>query len=259
MYKISVEGYSFHGLLKEGKMDIFHMLETIKYRYGVNAVGIWNGFFTSTDDEYIAKIKQALSDREMTLSNIAVDGANVWSDDENKREAQYKNALLYLDIAAKLGAKTVRIDWGVPREELAEAEEALIIKRFQEYSDIAKREGFLVLAENHAGAARNPHFMKRVYEAINHPAFGVLLHVGSWYCDRDKGDEMILPYARHTHVMHRIVEQCLPETLRLFKKCGYKGYVGIEQHGGKNEYEVVGWQIAAVRRGIKELCDEQEA
>lgn len=256
MFNISVEGYSFHGLLEEEKMDIFHMLETLKYRYHVNAVGIWNGFFTSTDDEYVKKVKEALKEREMTLSNLAVDWASIWNDDPEKREKNHQNALKYLDIAAKLDAKSVRIDWGVPREELTAEEEDLIINRYREYCDIAQKSGFILCAENHAGAARNPHLMKKIYDAINHPAYKILLHVGSWYCDQEIGDEMIIPYAAHTHVMQRVVETRLSEVLALFKKYNYQGYVGVEQHGGKNEYAMVEWQIAAVRRGIAELLSE---
>ena len=257
MFDISVEGYSFHGLLEEGRMNLFHMLETLKYRYRVNAVGIWNGFFTSTEREYIDKVGKALREREMTLSNIAVDGANICSDDDEKRDKQHKTALAYLEVAARLGAKTVRIDWGVSRETLTEAEEDLIVRRYREYSDIAQREGFLLCAENHAGAARNPHLMKKLYQEIDHPAYRILLHVGSWYCDRDIGDEMILPYAAHTHVMHGVVENRLIEVLTLFKKHNYQGYIGVEQHGGKHEYEFVEWQVAAVRRGIAEMSPEE--
>jgi hypothetical protein len=47
--------------------------------------------------------------------------------------------LKYLDIAAKLDAKSVRIDWGVPREELTSEEEELIINRYREYCDIAQK------------------------------------------------------------------------------------------------------------------------
>jgi len=252
MQKISVEGYSFHGLLKEGTMDIFHQLETIKYRYHVNAVGIWSGFFPTTDDAFIQKVARGLKDREMVLANLAVDGANAWHDDPERREGNYRNALRYLAIAEKLGAKSVRIDWGIPREEMTEEEEDLIVSRFREYCGIAADAGFYLLAENHAGAARNPHFMKRVYEEIDHPAYGILLHVGSWYTDKDIGDEIILPYTQHTHVMHRVVEECIDEVLALFAKCAYQGYIGVEQHGGKNEYETVGWQIARIRRALAE-------
>ena len=253
MHKISIEGFSFHGLLKDGMMDIFHMLESIKYRYRVDAVGIWNGFIPSIEKDYILKIKRALNERGLVLANLAVDGANVCSDNIEKRETQYAYALKYLDVAARLEAKTVRIDWGVPREVLTEAEEDLIVRRYREYCGIAQREGFLLCAENHAGAARNPGLMKKVFEEIAHPSYRILLHVGSWYCDKEIGDDMILPYTAHTHVMHKVVEERLLDTLRLFKKHSYDGYVGVEQHGGNREYEFVEWQTAALRRGFAEL------
>jgi predicted dehydrogenase len=47
--KVSVLSYSFRDLLAEGKMDIFGYQETCKYRYGLDAADIWNGFLVSTD------------------------------------------------------------------------------------------------------------------------------------------------------------------------------------------------------------------
>ena len=41
---VSVLSYSFRGLLGEGKMDLFGYLEACKYRYGLRAADIWNGF-----------------------------------------------------------------------------------------------------------------------------------------------------------------------------------------------------------------------
>ena len=38
--KLSIASYSFHGLLDEGKMDVFGYLETIRYRYGLDAADI---------------------------------------------------------------------------------------------------------------------------------------------------------------------------------------------------------------------------
>jgi len=260
MKGISIEGYSFHGLLGEGRMDMFHMLETLQYRYRVNAVGIWNGFFPSTEDGYVQKIATELKQRGMILSNLAVDGANVWHDNESKRVQNHETAKRYLAIAEKLGAKSVRIDWGVPREELAPEEEDLIVRRFREYSNFAHNAGFILCAENHAGAARNPHFMKRVLEEINHPAYRILLHAGSWYCDTEIGDEIVMPYAAHTHVMQKVVESArLRELLSLFSKYNYQGYLGVEQHGGKHEYEVVEWQVATVRKELALFSAERIA
>jgi hypothetical protein len=40
---ISVAGFSVHGLLAEGKIDIFGYLESCRYRYDLHTADIWNG------------------------------------------------------------------------------------------------------------------------------------------------------------------------------------------------------------------------
>ena len=41
---ISIGGYSFYNTFLDGKMDVFGYLETVKYRYRMDAVDLWNGF-----------------------------------------------------------------------------------------------------------------------------------------------------------------------------------------------------------------------
>ena len=48
--RVSVMAYSFHGLLEQGRMDIFGFLETCKYRYRLETADLWNGFLKSTDE-----------------------------------------------------------------------------------------------------------------------------------------------------------------------------------------------------------------
>ena len=50
--RISVLSYAFHGLLREGRMNIFGYLETCKFRYGLHVADIWNGFLESTEKEW---------------------------------------------------------------------------------------------------------------------------------------------------------------------------------------------------------------
>lgn len=250
MKNISIDGYSFHGLLKEGKMDIFHYLESLKYRYNVDGAGIWNDFFTSTDEDYIMKVKEALDEKDMTVPNIAVDGASVWADDENTKEKYHQNALKHLKAARLLGAKSVRIDWGVTTPELTEEQFEFIAGRYREYCSIAKDYGFVVGPENHFGASLNPHLMIKMIEAVGNPAYKILLHVGHWDVDEDKGDEMLAPYVMHTHFAQKIVETCLNEKLKTLIDAGYQGYWGVEHHTAKNELAQVEWQTAAVKRAL---------
>lgn len=47
--EISIASYSFHGLLRDGMIDVFGYLESSKYCYHVDAADIWNGFLPTTD------------------------------------------------------------------------------------------------------------------------------------------------------------------------------------------------------------------
>ena len=48
--RLSILSYSFRGLLKAGKMDVFGYLDACKDRYGLHAADIWNGFLESTEE-----------------------------------------------------------------------------------------------------------------------------------------------------------------------------------------------------------------
>jgi hypothetical protein len=49
--KISIISYAFYGLQGAGMMDAFGYLESVRYRYGLDAADIWNGTLASTDDD----------------------------------------------------------------------------------------------------------------------------------------------------------------------------------------------------------------
>lgn len=256
MNKLSIDGFSFHGLLEEGKTDIFHQLESLKYRYNVDAVGIWNGFLESTEPDYIKKVKEALDEKDMVVPNIAVDGASVWDDDPEQREEFHQNALDHLEAARILDADSVRIDWGVTEPTLTDEQIDFIVKRYREYCDIAAEADMKVGPENHFGAALNPHLMKEVIETVDHPAYQILLHLGHWDVDEEKGAEMMLPHVAHTHVPQKIVEGNLQERLKVLIDNGYDGYWGIEHHTASNELVQVEWQLACVKKAFTLINEE---
>jgi len=239
--KVSIASYAFHGLLEQKMMDVFGYLETCKYRYHVNAADIWNGFFPTIEDEFINKVKLALDEREMVLANLCVDGPHIWEDDPDVREEHYKMAMAYLQVAKKLDAQTIRIDAGGRGETFTNEQFDLIVKRYKEYAQCAYDLGFKVGPENHWGAEAVPENMKRVCEAVDHPAFGVLLHFRG-----NAGDALITPWAMHTHISWDIAENCLPESLPMLRDAGYQGYFSVEHHTGKNEYTETGVQLARV-------------
>jgi len=256
--RISIASYAFHGLLKEGKIDVFGYLESCKYRYGLQSADIWNGMLPTAEEDYILKVKDALGERELALANLCVDGAHIWENDPAARERNYQNALAHLRAGAILGAQTVRIDAGSRDPDFSTEQFDWVIKRYKEYAQYAYDHGFRVGPENHWGPERIPANMKRIVEAVDSPAFGLLLHFGNWQADDvDAADAMAAPWAMHTHMSWVITEGPLAEKMNLLRAAHYQGYWGIEFHAAQDEYSQVAIQLARVRDVLQKWRAEQ--
>ncbi|MDQ6419637.1 TIM barrel protein [Paenibacillus sp. LHD-117] len=256
--KISIGGYSFNNTMNEGKMDTFGYLESSKYRYGLDTVDLWNGtfdkarqdIFTLPDEAYIRKLREAIDEKGMKVVNIAVDGAHLWDADQDRRKMLYGNAVAYMRIADTLGASSVRIDTGDKSSE-PETEEQVDynISKFLELSKLAADLGMMVGPENHMGSAKNPHYLKKIAEGVNHPNFGILLHMGRWSADEEIGDSLVAPWVYHTHFDGKTVASGKGEQLvRTLFDAGYDGYWGIEYNAPGNQYLEMEWAIASAKR-----------
>ena len=257
--KISIASFAFHGLRAADMIDVFGYLEACKYRYGLDTADIWNGLLGSDETVYLQtgflkKVKEAMAEREMTLVNYHPDGCHPWEDDPAAREKNYRSALEHLRAAKFLGAKTVRIDAGGHGQVWTSEQFDLIVKRFREYAQFASDSGFRVGPESHWGTELIPDNMERLARAVNHPGFGILIHIGHWEnVPEEEGDRRLAPWAMHTHVDARITKTRLEPAIRLFLNAGYKGCWGVEHHTGANEYAEVASQLAEVRRVLNKI------
>ena len=260
--QISVTSYCMHNYIENGEMDIFGYLETMKYRYRLDTADIWcsppRGTLPTADDDYLKKVKEGLKERGLTVVNMAIDKGCIWGDTPEETIEHYKTALAYLHAAEVLGAKTVRIDMGGRSLDMADEQYDLIVRRYKEYCKIADSCGFYVGPENHFGPSLSPYNMEKVYKDVNHPAYKVLLHVGRWMVDQEKGDAMVAPYVMHTHFNvdgpkpHGWPLDYVVQEMKLLIKNGYKGCIGIEAGYSLSEVE---WQIASLKRAWKRAID----
>ena len=239
---VSIASYAFHGLHREGKMDVFGYLESVRYRYHLNTADIWNGMFPNIEMDFLKKLKEGLEVRDMTLENLCVDGPHIWDDDPDVREEHYQQALDYLKAAKFLNAKTIRMDAGGQGDVFSDEQFDLIVKRYKEYAQIAYDHGFKVGPENHWGPENIPANMVKICEAVDHPGFGVLLHFKS-----PEGDKKIAPYAMHTHISWEATQDHLADKLNMLHATGYTGSYSVEHHSAQNEYHEVSIQLAAVQ------------
>ncbi len=250
--QISLMSYTFNPMTRDGTMDAFGYLETVRYRYGLRTADLWNRTLASIDEGYLKTVRQGLVERELELVNLAVDGAHIWEDDPEVRAQHYQVAVDHMRVAEALGAKTLRIDAGGGRNarDFTAEEFDHIVARFREYAQRAYDNGYKVGPENHWGAEAVPEVLKRLCEAVDHPAFGVLLHTKRWFGDQAaQGDEIIAPWAMHTHLTPNLSDEALAETMAMLRDAGYQGAWGIEMGGAS--YAEAGVAIARVRRVLE--------
>jgi len=258
MTAFSVGSWSFHALFETGKMSLFGYLESIKYRYRLDSADIWNGMLLTTEDDYIQSIKDTLDEEEITVANLAVDGADVWHDDPIIREQNHQKALRYLDIARRWGVKVLRIDMGINSLELTDEQFEFCVKRYSEYAKFANDYGFQVGPQTHQPASQSPRNLKRICNELSSPAFGIILNVNRWLVDKEIGDKMTAPRTIHAQFDRAFVDFSGSELLQkvqLLNQAGYKGCWSLEFRGGINEYLEVEHDLLNIRRAVKSLSE----
>ena len=251
--KLSIMCYSFFGLYGQKVMDVFGFLESCKYRYDVQACELWDGFLTSTDEDYLKKVRWALDDREIKCSSLAWDPGSIWRNDPAATEKAYKDAWVGLKTGKALGANMVRIDAGGGFNDKEGTSESFdhIVKRYREYCQYAHDNGFKVGPEVHWGPETYFPNMKKLFEAVDHPAMGLLLMTDTYRGtpeEKSVADKESAKWTCATHLTWGTVEGgILEERMGFLRDAGYNGYWGIEFHGGKNEYDSVAVMLAKVR------------
>jgi sugar phosphate isomerase/epimerase len=260
--KISVATYSFHGLHADNLMDGFGCLETIRYRYGLHAVDLWNGSLGPDglvlNPGFQNKVKEALESREMVMPNYHVDGCHVWWDTAAERAEAREKALAHLAAAHAMGAQTVRIDAGGTGFEWSDEQFEVIATTMREYAEFGHARGMRVGPESHWGPELVPDNMERLAKAVDHPGWGILLHCGHWeQATAAEGDRRLAPWAMATHVDQKTTETRLREAITILLDAGYDGYWGVEHHTGRNEYHEVACQVAAVRRELAAIASDE--
>jgi hypothetical protein len=217
--KVSIAGFSFHRLKAAGVMDVFGYLESCRYRYGLDAADVWAGLIDhdltrATDPALVAKVREGLDERGLVLANFHADGCHPWEDAADARAKHAALAERVLDAAEALGARTVRIDTGGRQLAWTDEQFDLIAATFRRWAKRAGDGGYRIGPEVHWGAETVPANLLKLAKAVDHPAFGILMHLGRYEgASADEGDRQLAPYAMHTHVDFKTATTRLPDVL----------------------------------------------
>jgi sugar phosphate isomerase/epimerase len=251
---LSICSYSFHRLLAAGEQDVFQYIKTCR-QLGCTHLDPWNahlalvrdnddkiaagsdpaeaGELSAEEVEYLDRVKAAAEKEGMPFDCIAADGGHLYADDPANRQRQRAIAYRWIEAAARLGARHVRIDAGGP-EEMPDEAFRVIVDGYKDVIERAKQSGVVVLTENHWGPTRQPDNTVKLLETVQ--GLGLLFDTNNWA--RGKQGEGWLRCAKYARATHFKTFYFAPDgteltvnlanAVQLLKQHGYEGCWGIE-------------------------------
>jgi len=217
---------------------------------GIDCIELVNQFYMDyeNDAEYWKHFKAHCDDAGVKVGLIMCDGLGALGDaDAEARKTAVENHYPWVDIAASLGAHTIRVNArgeGTREEVAANAADGL--KMLGEYG---ASKGIHVVVENHGGYSSDGSWLAGVMEAVDMEYVGTLPDFGN-FCiegwpgnceneyDRYLGTKELMPYATGVSAKSYDFDEQGNETtidylkmMKIVKESGYTGYVGIEYEG----------------------------
>jgi len=115
---------------------------------GFKALEVCHFHFPSTDDAYLEQLRSAFTAAGITFDTLLLDYGDLTATDELRSEADYALVQRWIDIAARAGAKQIRVIAGdaQPADEAATAKSAAALSKLADY---ASARGVRVVTENY--------------------------------------------------------------------------------------------------------------
>ena len=282
--KLSVSSYSFFQHIRDGKLSYvdcvdkaaemgFDAIEFINLDLDLHGVsGI------DAEKELARKIKDRAAACGVDVNAYTI-GACLYKDTESERLAEVERVKAQLDVAAELGAKVLRHDvcYSLGKTGAARSFDLMlpyIAESSRKITEYGETLGIRTCTENHGYIAQDSDRVERLFNAVNHDNFGLLVDMGNFACvDEDPAIAVsrVAPYAIHVHVKDLkilddesaglfptrggksvlgtvIGEGDIPvkRCLSILKRAGYDGYLSMEYDGREDS-------MTAVPRGLKNL------
>jgi len=140
---------------------------------------------------------------------------NIADPDNEKRLEGVRVAKIWMDAAAVLGAKTMRVNTGItgtrimpeattpqsgyPRNDKIVVYMEQCIESFKELADYGGKVGVIISIENHWGLCANPMNIRIVIDEVNHPFCEATPDFCNWEHEYHlfHGLEVLMPYTHH--------------------------------------------------------------
>ena len=279
--KISVSSYSFAQYIRSGKMTQPDCVEKAK-ELGFDAIELTDidgaGDIEKQKKNAVA-IREKADSLGMTINAYTI-GACLYKDSAAEREAEVQRLCSQLEVAAVLGAGVMRHDvcYSLGTKGASRSFDMMlpyIADGARKVTEYGEKLGIRTCTENHGYIAQDSDRVERLFNAVAHDNYGLLVDMGNFICaDEDPALAVsrVAPYAVHAHVKDMLVRNepygtCRAMTrggkyfcgtvvgegdipvkrcLSILKRAGYSGYLSIEFEGAED-------CINAISRGLSNL------
>ena len=263
-FKLSLNVYSFNRLLRDGKIDLFDVMDfCAEYNFdAIDPTGYYfPGYPDVPSDEYIRKFK-----RKAFLLGLDISGTGIRNDfansDAESRKADIELIEKWIIAAAKLGSTNLRIFTGRSAHEGFSREQVFewMAKDIQTCCKIGEKYGVMIALQNHNEFLKTADEVNKLFAMVDSEWLGLNQDIGS-YRVYDPYEEI------KKNIKHAITwqikenvwidgEQVPTDFVKLFKiikKAGYRGYLPLETLGAGDPYEKVPALLKKVESALNQI------
>lgn len=249
--KISLAEWSLNRTLNGKMLDNLEFPVKAKRDFGITAVEYVSSFFSDyvMDQKYLAELKRISDYHGVKNLLIMVDGeGELGAPTKEEILKTVENHIKWVDAAQYLGCHSIRVNAGgsgTPEEHASR-----VVAGLRWLCEYSKTKGINVIVENHGGLSSNGAWLSQVIQSVKMPNIGTLPDFGNFRIseteqyDRYKGIEELMPFAKGVSAKSYDFGKDGNETtidfermIRIVKKSGYKGYIGIEYEGSNYSEE----------------------
>jgi len=240
-FSISVSERSLRHAIKSGELEHLDFAKFARQELEINAVDYASSFFREyvADQEFLNKMNRRAADEGVRHVLLLIeDEGNLMAADESIRQQAIERHRLWIDAAATLGCRGVRVHLkgnNPAPDSFNRAVES--IKALAKHGDDRK---IHLLIGNEEGIARDPAWLRKLVSAVDSQrlgAFPYFLGKPSVAAPQDpyKIISALMPIARGVCATSRDFDENgleknidFPRVLDLVTKSGYRGYISAE-------------------------------
>ena len=262
--KLAVSAYSFYQYIREGKMTIWETVDRAA-ELGYEAIEFLDmpGGSYEEQCESAKRLNSLAHDAKIDICAYTI-GAELFKNTHEENLCERERLKRQAEVASILGAPIMRHDvcYSLKKSGKGRSFDLMlptIVEGIREVTGYAQKLGVRTSVENHGYIAQDSDRLERLFCAVDHDNFGLLLDIGNFMCvDEDNAQAVsrLAPYAIHVHAkdMHYsrefregwgMTRGCnylcgavigqgdvpVKKCVEIIKRAGYDGYLSVEFEG----------------------------